>query len=84
MSERPTLIPRGDPDRCATVTAARGDRDVLVGHGANAERVNRAHRIDNAPAQRDPVARVLVREGIGADDPLAVENDQVASTEFVQ
>src|SRR6266581_4044638 len=36
------------------------------------------------PVECDPVARLLSGEGIGADDPLAVEHDQVATAELFE
>lgn len=84
MGQRPAAISRGNPDRHPTVAAVRCDRDVVVGHGADAERVNRAHRIENAPVQRHSMPGVPVGEGIGADDPLAIEHDKVAVAELLE
>ncbi len=84
VGQSPAPFLRGDPDRRAAVAAARDDRDVLVGHSADAERVDRAHRSKSASVQCDPVAGVAVGEGIRADNHVAIEYDEVATAELFE
>lgn len=64
--------------------AARGYRDVAASHGADSERVDGAHGVEDTPAEGDPVAPVRIGEGIGADDPRAVKHDQITPAEFFE
>ncbi len=66
------------------MAAGRGDRGVAIGHGTDAQRVDRAHCIQRASVQSDPMAGVMIAERIGADDQLAIENDEVAPAELVE
>ncbi len=80
----PATVSRRDPDRRAAVAAAGRDLDVAIQHGADAERVDRAHGADGAAIQPDMVASILVGERIGADDPLAVKDGKVTLLEVFE
>src|SRR5229473_2064766 len=82
LSQRPSLVSCRDPNRRATMAAARCDRDVTIYHGANAECVYRAHGVDDVFVQGDLMVRIPVGKGIGSDDPIAVEHDEVTTMEF--
>jgi len=73
---------RGVSDAAVRKAIAAGRITPEADGTIDAERVDRAHGIENTSVQRDPMARVLVGEGIGTDDPLAVEHDKVAPAEF--
>jgi hypothetical protein len=66
------------------MAAARIYPDVVTGHGADTERIDRAHGIEDAAIQDDPMACVPVAEGVGADNALAIENEQVATKEILK
>ena len=66
------------------MAAARCNRDIATGHGANAKCVDRAHCVKNTSVECDPVARVPIGERISADDPLAVEHRQIATAELFE
>src|SRR5229473_3440015 len=68
----------------SAMAAARGYCDVATGHGADAERIDRAHCVETTSVQCDPVACVPVSEGIGADDPFVIEHDEVATAELLE
>src|SRR5947209_7522765 len=63
VGKRPSLVLRRDPDRRSAMATTRGYCDVATGHDADAERVDRAHGVERASIQCNPVACVPVSEG---------------------
>jgi hypothetical protein len=75
VGQRPPSLSRGNPDGRAAMAATRAYGDVATGRGADAERVDRAHGVENASVQGDVVACVPISKGISADDSLTIENN---------
>ena len=78
------MLHRPDADRGTAETAPRLDHGARAVHGADAQRVDRAHSMQPLTLDAYPMLGRAIGQRIGTDDALAVEDDQITLGQPVQ
>src|SRR5919106_2120632 len=77
-------IARGDSDQPMAEAATRFDRGIGSEHGADAECIDRAHRMELSIRYHHPMLARPVGQRVRTNDFVILENDQIAGGEALQ